>query len=335
MKKHSWKRWVWILVSGAVLCALLWACVFSKGRVAAYFFPLPHDVPETIIVLDADTAEPITGAQVRAEWWCHDNPLPDGPGSFTVMSEAATNEEGRAGLSVPHKRGGWFGCSTYVEVSMPGYVPLGIIVEPADRPLPESVATWPFRTTVTMSEFPDTVLASLKPALPVYLTALVDDDAFIRAVAAEELGALEPVLTEKRDELIVALTDALDDPDVSVRKNAARSLGIFAEDACGSISAIAELVSDGDEWVRLEAVETLGFLIQAGCPPADETVAALTRALSDEFSWVRREAARGLGYAGIDGIGALDALTRALEDDDSLVQEYAAEAIEYIEDADR
>ncbi|MBN1883536.1 MAG: HEAT repeat domain-containing protein [Deltaproteobacteria bacterium] len=319
-----------LLTAAVVLCGALWVCLLSRGRTAALFFPLPYGVPGEIIVIDSATSGPIPDAVVRAEWWCHDNPLPDGPGSFTVMSEATTDAEGRAGLTVPKRRGGWFGCSLAVTISKPGYIPAGILVDPVNIPLPESVATWPFRTTVSIAEFPETLTVYLESALPVYLSALVDDDAFIRAVAAEELGALEPVLVTERDEVVLALTNALDDSDAQVRRNAAQALGVFADDACGSMPVLVELVFDEDEWVRLEACTTLGLLMQAGCLPTNGTIDALIRALSDEFAWVRRAAAEGLRYAGPDGTGALDALTRALEDDDAQVREYAAWAIEEI-----
>lgn len=216
------KRRACIIVSvlGGILCVLLWACVFSGGRFATLIFPLPYGLPEEIIVYDADILESISGAAIHAEWWCHDNPLPDGSGSFTVISEAITDKNGRAILPVPNKRGGWFGCSMAVTISKLGYVPAGVLVDPTGYPLPESVEAWPFRTTTMILEFPETLTVYLKPALPVYLSALTSEDALIRATAAEELGALEPVLTTERDEVIIALTDALDDPDAQVRRAA-------------------------------------------------------------------------------------------------------------------
>jgi len=213
------RRWIALLVSVAVLCAALWVCVFSRGWFASRLFSLPYDLPETVIVCDAATSKPISGALVRAEWWCHDNPIPDAPGSFFVSSEAVTDEHGRAAPTVPNERGGWFGCSLAVTISKPGYVPAGILVDKTNYPLPESEKSWPFRTTTVISRFPETVEVFLEPALPVYLSALSDDDPLVRTIAAEELGAL-PVSKTNREEVIRALTDALDDPDAQVRRAA-------------------------------------------------------------------------------------------------------------------
>ena len=230
MIKRSWKRWTFIVaVSGAILCAVLWTCVFSRGRVAALLFPLPYGLPETIIVYDSETSRPLSGAIIRAEWWCHDNPLPDGPGSFFVSSEVITDENGRAFPTVPDERGGWFGCSMAVTISKSRYIPAGILVDPANRPLPESEAAWPFRVTTVTPRFPETLEVSLEPALPVYLSALTDDDPLVRTIAAEELGRL-PTLKGEREEVIRALTEALDDPNERVRKAAAGAIE-YIEDA--------------------------------------------------------------------------------------------------------
>jgi len=209
-----------IAASGLVLCVVLWMLVFSRGGCASHLFSLPYDLPEAVIVRDAATSRPISGALVLAEWWCHDNPLPDAPGSFFVYSEALTDEDGRAFPTVPDERGGWFGCSLAVTISKPGYVPAGILVDPTNRPLPESEAAWPFRATTVIPRFPGTLEVSLEPALPVYLSALTDDDPLVRTIAAEELGRL-PAPNGERELIIRALTDALDDPDAQVRRAAA------------------------------------------------------------------------------------------------------------------
>jgi hypothetical protein len=214
------KGWTCIAAAAVILCVALWMLVFSRGRISAHLFSLPYSLPGEVIVTDADTSEPLSGALVLAEWWCHDNPLPDAPGSFFVTSETVTDENGRATPAVPDERGGWFGCSLAVTISKPGYVPAGILVDPSNYPLPESEASWPFRMTTVVPGFTETLAVSLIPALPVYLSALTDDDPLVRSVAAEELGKL-PVEEEERDEVIRALTDALDDPDAEVRRYAA------------------------------------------------------------------------------------------------------------------
>jgi len=220
------KRWVPMLILVAVLCVLLWVLVLSRGRAAAILFSLPHGLPETVIVHDAETGKPLPGALVRAEWWCHDNPLPDAPGSFFVTSETVTDEDGRAAPTLPDDRGGWFGCSLAVTISKPGYVPAGVLVDPSNFPLPESEASWPFRATTVVPRVPETLEVSLAPALPVYLAALFNDDPLVRTVAAEELSGL-PVTGAERGTVIRALTDALDDPDEQVREAAARALKVM------------------------------------------------------------------------------------------------------------
>jgi len=213
------KRWACAAAVIAILCVVLWMLVFSRGRFAAFLFSLPYDLPQEIIVSDADTSEPLSGAMVQSEWWCHDNPLPDTPGSFFVTSQNITDENGLVYPAVPDERGGWFGCSLAVTISKPGYVPAGFLVDPSNYPLPESEAAWPFRVTTVVVEFPETLEVSLEPALPIYLKALTHDDPLFRTVAAEELGKL-PMEGEEREEVIRALTDALDDPDDQVRRAA-------------------------------------------------------------------------------------------------------------------
>jgi hypothetical protein len=110
-----------------------------------------------------------------------------------------------------------------VTISKPGYVPVRILVCPTPDVLSDQSADWPFMTTTPFPNLPDELIIALEPALPVYLSALTDDDALIRATAARELGRL-PVKGAKRDEVITALTNVLDDQNPQVRESAASAI---------------------------------------------------------------------------------------------------------------
>jgi hypothetical protein len=81
-------------------------------------------------VTDRQNGRPIAMAEVEAESWCHDNPLPDGPGSFHVRSNTKTNESGLFRLEKETRRGGLFGCSFALKINAEGYIPTNLLYEP-------------------------------------------------------------------------------------------------------------------------------------------------------------------------------------------------------------
>ena len=148
--------------------------------------------PRSGRVLDATTGKPIAGATAAAEWTCHDNPLPDGPGHLPAYAEGTTDADGRFVLAPPARRGGIFQTDFVFRVRAKGYIEAVFIVDPHNVPLPPSTVAWPFADTTVHTSLPATITARLKPAKPVLLKALTSSDKLIRETAREMLRELEP-----------------------------------------------------------------------------------------------------------------------------------------------
>ncbi len=108
------------------------------------------------------------------------------------------------------------------------------------------------------------------------------------------------------------------DGDVSVRYQAARTLGQFADP--DSLTALLYGLRDEDMYVR---VQVTSALIRIGAP----AVGGLTRALGDARPAVRRAAAKALGKIGHADADALQALDAALSDEDAAQRRFAAQAL--------
>jgi HEAT repeat protein len=113
---------------------------------------------------------------------------------------------------------------------------------------------------------------------PAVSTALGDGDVGVRKAALETATKLAGF----RD--VVAVAKLISDPDASIRGRAADALGVFK--AKGSVPGLMALaVKDGDEDVRVDAVNALG---EIGDPAARPTI---EQALNDSSARVR-DAAR-------------------------------------------
>ncbi len=106
--------------------------------------------------------------------------------------------------------------------------------------------TFPLLTNALNSRCPATRLAAAghlrlarprEKALPPLLTALASRESQMRRLAAESLGALGI----HSPEVVAALEARLDDPEMSVRISAARSLGWCGSAATGSVPKLLEL----------------------------------------------------------------------------------------------
>jgi hypothetical protein len=148
---------------------------------------LPFPGPYIGVVLDAKTDEPIEGALVRAEWWCHDNPLPDGPGSFFIRVETSTDAKGAFRIDKQRRRGGLFGSSFALKVEKPGYIPANIIALEHGNELPESTKEYPLIASQSVERFPDRLRVKLSPAVPVLLKAMESGIPLYQRTAREEL----------------------------------------------------------------------------------------------------------------------------------------------------
>jgi HEAT repeat protein len=104
--------------------------------------------------------------------------------------------------------------------------------------------------------------------------------------------------------------EALNDPDVVVRRKAAFALGVLGKDAEDAVPALAAImVDDADEPLRIEASLALSKL----GPVARPAVPSLARALGDAHPLVRLNAARTLLNLGGEARPALPALIEAMK----------------------
>ncbi len=175
LRKQIWRR-IGISMTGALL--VLGGCVLP--------FPGPHEGRVT----DSQTGKPISGAKVEAEWWCHDNPLPDGPGSFFVRSSTVTDDQGLFRLEKETRRGGLFGASFALKISADAYIPAVLMGDRSGNPLPPSTAGYPFRETASYVEFPTNLHIQLAPAAPVLLKAMKSGKPMYQKTAREKLTKL-------------------------------------------------------------------------------------------------------------------------------------------------
>lgn len=151
---------------------------------------LPFPGPYEGRVTDSETLEPISGARVDAEWWCHDNPLPDLPGSFSIRSSTFTDERGLFRLERETRRGGIFGSQFVLRISSEGYIPAHLVADASDIPLPPGTEAYPFIETSKYKEFPARLTVELTPAIPVLLKALKSGIPLHQRVAREKLTKL-------------------------------------------------------------------------------------------------------------------------------------------------
>jgi len=145
---------------------------------------------------------------------------------------------------------------------------------------------------------------------------LKDEDAEVRAAAAESLGKLED------SRAVPGLIGALSDREAKVRAAAAQSLAKFTDPrALGPLSA---LLADQETEVRKEALDAL-TQYETGVP-----VAGIIRLLSDPDADLRHDAAHAIGHFGDRSAGA--ALAPLVKDPSPDVRQAAIESIADLHD---
>lgn len=146
-----------------------------------------------------------------------------------------------------------------------------------------------------------------------------------RDVRDVRMPVIEPV------ELAVkTLQEALADSSMSVRFQAARSLGRIGPKAGIACTALISLLKDEDESVRKEAIEALGNVRG----DAVQTVAGLVQVLDDPSPVLKAAAAKELGELGEAAKSAIPALAPLLQDREDEVRDAVAEALGQIGNLD-
>ena len=178
--------------------------------------------------------------------------------------------------------------------------------------------------------YPREVPITQEQALAGHLTgALGDPEVVVRKAAARALWQVNPPL--KEDKTVARLIEALNDKSDYVRAYAARVLARIGPDGKAAVPALLErLHQDDDVEVRTLAGKTLGLM---GAPAIGallpEVVAGLTQGLKNEYTEFRVYAARALGQLGAKE--AIPALQKATKDSDPEVRAAAAEALKRVQ----
>ena len=162
------------------------------------------------------------------------------------------------------------------------------------------------------------VLAAIGPqSVPTLVRHLTDTHEHVRAVAASTLGLL------RARDVTQAVAALVDDPSDMVRLSAAEALGLIA--AAGTQADRSRLVRMPRRRGRWRLFR---WRPDSSEPrPTAIAVAALRRALGDPLAAVRSQAAASLGQAASDAVDAIDQLAGALRDTDETVRCQAAESL--------
>jgi HEAT repeat protein len=164
--------------------------------------------------------------------------------------------------------------------------------------------------------------------VPVLIKALADKRPVVRLIAVRTLASFGATA----EAALPRVTELLQDPDGSVREEAADRLDSFGPKAGkAAIPALIKALRDSSWLVRWQAARTLGRLREEPMT----VVPALIEALGDEHYAVRMWAAWSLGWFGGDAQAAVPRLTQLLQDKEPNVPDYAAEALKRIKGDDR
>jgi HEAT repeat protein len=172
-----------------------------------------------------------------------------------------------------------------------------------------------------------------------WIKALASADADVRLRAAFALGCraaqaggVAPVLVRPGDgpakppppaaqpSAVPALTKAVRDRDVRVRRAAAQALGLIDPPAKDAVPTLVAALQGRDVVLQSRAALALAHI-------GEDAVPALREALRAKAPAVRRRAAEALQYAGAPAAAALPALVQGLRDDDLVVRCHALGAL--------
>jgi HEAT repeat protein len=143
----------------------------------------------------------------------------------------------------------------------------------------------------------DEILKIGKPAIPVLIELLKDDNSTIRSEAVKALVMLGT-------HALPALFSAIKDEDSKVCESVVEALGKIRH--YFAVPFLIKVLKDGDPYVRKSAAEALGNIGHESAVPA------LIEALEDSEESVRLDAALALGYVG--DVRAAQPLIEKLED---------------------
>jgi HEAT repeat protein len=162
-------------------------------------------------------------------------------------------------------------------------------------------------------------LEELSTDVQLLVKALQDQDVSVRRNAAASLEGLG----KAANAAVPALIDTLSDPDANVRRNAAAALEKYREKAEVAIPTLIKLLNDDEPAVRQVAAKTLGGL-KAKAAPAVPTLVAIA---DDEDPYVRYQAHLALHQIVRDVKTVDPSLINALKNKNSRIRFVAAVAL--------
>ena len=246
-------------------------CLIASMCVLGGCFSVPLPGPFEGRVSDNQSGKPIARAEVVAESWCHDNPLPDGPGNFFVSSNTKTDKNGFFRLVKETRRGGLFGCSFALKISAESYIQTNLLYEPKEYALPPSTVAYPFINTSALKVFPAQLEIQLAPAIPVFLKAIksgnpsyqrtarekltkiigidygYNSDKWEKAIALKESGSAEqPIPVAKSERLDCACPESVDKYSQS-RDVRQKAVSLLRAAAWGDVKEVQEILQGGVE----------------------------------------------------------------------------------------
>ena len=143
-----------------------------------------------------------------------------------------------------------------------------------------------------------------------------------RRYAAERLGVVGNDVVET----VRPLIDALDDPDVMVRRSAAQTLASFGPASMAAVPKLESLL-DEDEWTRVIAVEAILKIAPAR---TEELCPMLAGALRSRSPRIRQWAVQSLAEIPAAAATAVLPLIDALDDEAEAVRTGAITALEHV-----
>lgn len=154
--------------------------------------------------------------------------------------------------------------------------------------------------------------------------ALKDADEIVRSTAAISLVTLESI----EDDVVDVLVGSCGCADDRVRQECARAFGRVGGDRAATVvPALLQLLADPEVTVRQNAASSLGQLGELGAEIPEFVEVSLAVLAGSSESKLRAAAAFALGRVGSPGSGALRVLTPLVRDADAYVRAYAIDAM--------
>ncbi len=151
----------------------------------------------------------------------------------------------------------------------------------------------------------------LEQAVPVLVARFGDEDPRVRAVAADTISAVYPWPSKEVVDPLIAL---LSDPDPTVVRATLGTLTRVRPKAIGANDKLVKLISESDGTLKGYAINALGDLNHDEHVIDPKVVSALTNALSDANEFVRWQAVNSLGRFGSQAYYALPDLEAMAKD---------------------